>query len=128
MEKCVIFRGALEERPHSHLLLVLSHQKSCHLQLLPAPYSASQREGSGPDTSIMLFLHLQGEKDSNFLLWTQRTLRNHVLSCLGPDYVVLAQWYENHCSPSPPCPLPSCPSDTEQTTTISNMWAIISLF
>lgn len=62
MEKHVILRGALEAGPHIHSLLALSHQKSCYLWLLPAPYPLSQREGGGTDKSRMPLLCLYGKK------------------------------------------------------------------
>lgn len=82
-----------KEGPNKHLSLVVSEKLSLpHL---------SQREDSGSDKSIMLLLHLQREKDFNFLLWTQETLGNHIPSCLGRANVVPAGWCEICCSPYP---------------------------
>lgn len=106
MEKRVILRGALEAGPHVHSLLALSHQKSCHLQLRTVPYPLSQQRKSGTDKSIMPLLHLFGEKDSNFLLCTQGTLRNHCQSYSDLAYVVSAGQHEKHCSFSLSCQLP----------------------
>ena len=66
-----------KEGTDKHLSLVVSEKLSLpHL---------SQRKDSGSDKSIMLLLHLQREKDFNFLLWTQETLGNSHPILSGPS-------------------------------------------